>query len=217
MCSATKKVGDGCEGGGGEPDPDDFGLQDGEAAVGEETRYSDGRDVDRRPRQEVAAIVEWGEEGYAQTTVGHSIEQAVARCDQEEIEIKGKSGELEHAARRDEQRNCGGDQRGKEERVREAAVAPEVGIRDAEAEADYIEVGDDRAESAYDEDTFGRARFIKAGADSEGSNGVGYGGGHCRELTSGGRNTQLCPVVPGLGPMVPELLRGENLWDMPRV
>ena len=54
----------------------------------------------------------------------------------------------------------------------EAAMTPEVAVMDAQMEADDVEVGDDGADGAGDEDAFGRSWAIESCADAEGGDGV---------------------------------------------
>ena len=67
------------------------------------------------------------------------------------------------------ERYGGRQQRREKKGVRESAVAPEVAVADAEAEADDVEIGDDRAERSDYPDALQRAGTIKACSNTEGS------------------------------------------------
>ena len=67
---------------------------------------------------------------------------------------------------RDQNGDDGGQDCGEEEGMGESAVAPKVAVADAEVEADDIQVGQDRAERSGDQDAFGHAGTVEAGADA---------------------------------------------------
>jgi len=75
---------------GGKPDPEKLAGEDFEAAVGEESADADRRNSDWAPGQEVAVVVEGGEEGDAEAAVGHGVEKAVAGGGEKEVSPKPK-------------------------------------------------------------------------------------------------------------------------------
>ena len=52
--------------------------------------------------------------------------------------------------------------------MRKAAVAPEIAIMDAESEAKYVNIGNDRAERPDNPNTLWRAWVVETGAYTEG-------------------------------------------------
>lgn len=56
---------------------------------------------------------------------------------------------------------------GEEKGMRKSSMAPKVGVRDAEPEADDVQIGKDRAECPDYPDSLWRARLVEASSNAE--------------------------------------------------
>jgi hypothetical protein len=149
------------------PDPEKFGFDYREPAVGEKMRNANGRNADRGPWKEVAAIVERRKEGDAESAVGHGIEKTVACSGEKKIGPERDSPEPGRAAREAQEDDHRCQYHGKEKRVSETAMTPEITVVNAKSEADHVDVGNDGTCCAPSPNTLWDFRAIEAGSDPE--------------------------------------------------
>lgn len=130
---------------GGKPNSEELALDDGEAAVAEESRKADGGNTDWTPGEEVASVVEGGKQGHTKAAVGHSVEEPVAGSHEEEVEPKAKRTEAWNTLPKHEKRADTCQKRSENEGMRKSAMSPEIGVMDAELESNHIQIGNHRA------------------------------------------------------------------------
>ena len=87
------------------------------------------------------ALEKGREERDAKAAVGHRIEEPVAGGGQEEIGEQGLATEPREAVPKEGEGDEAGECRGEGQGMGQAAVAQRISVVDAEAEAEYIEVG----------------------------------------------------------------------------
>ena len=68
-------------------------MEDGETALSEKASDPYRRYADGSPGEEIAAIVERGEEGDAETAVRHGVEETVTGRGEEEIDPEGEAAD----------------------------------------------------------------------------------------------------------------------------
>jgi hypothetical protein len=138
------------------------------AKTSEEPIDRDGRNARRTPRQETSAVVERRNEGHSQTSVRHSIKNAVTGCCQE-ISEQGESPDSGCFSSEDRKGDHARQESGENQPMNETAMSPEIAVVDAETESNRIKVGYHRAQHASHPDALRNLRSVEAGADAQGS------------------------------------------------
>ena len=110
-------------------------------------------------------IIEGRKERNSKSAIGHCVQQTVAGGGRENVEEQRQSSNYAHISK--DKCYYPAQQRGKEQRMREAAMAPEVPVVDAETKADCVQVWNDRTQGTHDPDTLGSLRPVKARSDTE--------------------------------------------------
>lgn len=155
-----------------EPDVEKFGLDNFEATRGEETGHAYGGDANRRPRQEVAGVVERGKEGDAEAAICHRVEHAVTGSGEKKIGPEGEAADAGEVAPDERKKSHGGQKRCEQERVRKTAVAPKVPVSNAEAKTNNIEVWNDRANGACNQHALRHPVAIRHRSNADCGHGV---------------------------------------------
>ena len=141
-------------------------MQNNKAAWREKARNTNRRNQDGTPRKKIARCIERGEERNAESAIGHGIEQSVTGSGKEKIEPQ-QSSVTWNARAGGDHNNRGGEKRCENQRVRKAAMAPEVLIADAKMKAHDIGVGQHRAHSTEDPYTFLRPWSVESRSHTE--------------------------------------------------
>jgi len=110
--------------------------------------------------------------------IGHGVEKAVAGCGEKQIAPQSSEADARDALAEERSNDDRDEESGEKKGMRESAMAPKVSVANAEAEADDVEIGNDRTSSADREDAFRCARPPKASADRERCDGMGKEGRH---------------------------------------
>ena len=170
---AAEAPGCDCDDGRGEPNPKDLARENSKTSVREKPPETNRGYMNRSPREKIAVIVEGGEEGDTQTSIGHGVQETVAGGRQKDINPKRNSPQRRHASSEPDERHGAGQESGENKGMSESAVAPEVAVMDPESKSDYVQVGDHRAGRSYHPNPIWGAGAIETGADAKRCDRVG--------------------------------------------
>ena len=131
-----------------QPDPAQFGSEDGEAPLGKKGAQAEGRNPDGPPRAKMPGGIEGPEGRHAQPAVGHGIKEDMARHGEK---ADAESHYPPTAQPWRQKRPDKPHDHGEKEGMRETPVPQKVRVTDAETEADDVRVGQDGADHAEKE------------------------------------------------------------------